>query len=68
MSVANRKDISFTAGILIRSQIRGTLDAMKMYGHISAYREAKSLLASNFYIKDADTVAVRNVRNWLENN
>lgn len=42
---------TITAGLLLRSQMRGFLNAMKMYGHLQDFSEGKSLLESTFYLK-----------------
>jgi len=53
-----------TVGLIYRGQIRGNLDALKMYGNIDGYTEVKGLLKSVFYIKGVDATAASIFLGW----
>lgn len=62
--MTSRVNEDITAGLLIRRQVRGALAAMKMYGSIEDFVEAKGILASRFYVKGANQLALATFSEW----
>lgn len=64
MSAGLRTNEQMWAGALVRGKIRGSLNALKLYGHIEGYTETKGFWDSTFYIKGADETARGNLLQW----
>lgn len=60
------RDFFFDAGLLVRGAVRRKLDAMQFLGDISRWSESKSLLASTFFVYDANESAFEEFQSLSE--
>lgn len=57
--------LEFTAGLLLRRQIRHALERFKFQGHEFEILESKGILASDFIVKGDPSVIIP-IGKWLE--
>lgn len=58
------RDISITAGLLIRWQVRNELERSIFDGDIEGYKELKGVLDSEFLIRGANDFMIRKIKYW----